>query len=391
MNKLMKKGIKIIVGVIAVIALLLLILKVTDRSYLLNGARIVYWRGHKNVGIYDYTVEHTRTIIAKPGQPWQLDSMYNKIPLSDSILKLHKELQTTAFLIIKDGKILSENYFNEGAQDKLSGVWSVTKTYTTLLILKAIEDGLIESLDDPVTKYLPEWKVKQDKPLTIRHLACMSTGLFWDEDDKTPFSLIAKLNFYDNMEKFIFTDMYAVGSPGDIQHYDSGGMQMLGIILKRVLKGRSISEYLAEKLWQPLGAEHNALYVLDSQKQGNEKTFGGLVATARDISRLGQLINDNGIWGGKQILSDADMQTIKAIPFHNKTYSYGIWTGLYHGQRFYYQSGFLGQFCISFPDEHLVITRFGHHNLKKADLEDVSKETYLYIDEAFRMIDEIKK
>lgn len=372
----------------AILVALLLVLYVTDSIYLLKGVRTTYLRGQTGVGINDFQVQATQTIKAQPAAKWQLHKQYNTLPLSDSLLQLHKKYRTTAFLIIKDGKILSEHYFDDGAPDKLSGVWSVTKTYTALLILKAVEDGLIESLDDPVSKYVPEWNVKQQKTLTLRHLCSMSTGLFWDEMEQTPFSLIAKLNFYGNLEKFTLNDLYAVGEPGEKQHYDSGGMQLLGTVLKRVLKQKSISQYLSEKLWQPLGAQTDALYVLDSQKHQNEKTYGGLVATARDISRLGQAIVNNGYWNEQQILDSAQLQTLKTVPYNNKTYAFGIWTGKYEGSRFYYQSGHLGQLCISVPEHNLVITRFGHNKLPKDHLEAVSPETYIYIKEALRMINQ---
>lgn len=384
----MKKAIKYFA--ISILALGIL-LWATDTWYLLKALRTTYLRGQTGVEIYDFKVQAVKTVKADPGKPWELHPDYNKLPLSDSIQLMHKNLNTTAFLIIKDGKILSEHYYNEGAPDKLSGVWSVTKTYTSLLILKALEDGLIDKLDDPVSKYLPEWNVEQDSTLTVRHLCSMSTGLYWDELEQTPFSLIAKLNFYNDLEKFTLNDLYAVGNPGRKQHYDSGGMQLLGTLLSKVLKDKSISDYLSEKLWQPLCAQNNALYILDSRKHQNEKTYGGLVATARDISRLGHVIADSGKWKGKQILDSAQLKTLTNIPYNNKTYAFGIWTGLYQGKRFYYQSGHLGQFCISFPEHNLVITRFGHNKLPKKHMNAVSPETYIYIKEALRIIEAGKK
>lgn len=259
------------------------------------------------------------------------------------------------------------------------------------MILKAVEDGLIKSIDDPVSLYLPEWNINQENTLTIRHLCSMSTGLFWDEMDQTPLSLIAKLNFYDNLEKFTINDLYAVGEPGEKQHYDSGGMQLLGTLLNRVLGDKSISQYMAEKFWQPLGAQNDALYILDSSKHRNEKTYGGLVATARDISRLGMVIANDGYWDGTPILNSAQMKILKTIPYNNKTYAFGIWTGLYMGERFYYQSGHSGQFCISFPAHKLVITRFGHKKIEKPHLEAVSPDVPIYIEEALRIVNETEK
>lgn len=380
---------KIIITIFILLSISLFAMAITDTTYLLNGLKVIYLRGQTDVGIYDYKAQSTTQIKANPQDEWELHEKFNQIQLSDSILKFHNELQSTAFLIIKDGKILIEKYFNDGGKKIPTGVWSITKTYTSLLVLKAIEDGLIDNIDDPVKKYVPNWKVKQDSMLKLRHLASMSTGLFWDEGDHDPFSLIAKLNFYGDLEKYTINDLYAVGNPGQTQHYNSGGTQLLGNVLNNVLKDKSISEYLSEKFWQPLGCQDNALFILDSEKHKNEKTFGGLVANARDISRLGQLIINDGVWNGTKILDSTQLDYIKSVPYNNKTYSYGYWTGLFNGKRFYYQSGFKGQFCISFPEYNLVITRFGHKALKKSHMEDVSKDIFIYIKEALRIIEKI--
>ena len=312
---------RIIITIIILLSISLIAMAITDTTYLLNGLKVIYLRGQTDVGIYDYKAQSTTQIKATPRDEWELHEKFNQIQLSDSILKFHNELQSTAFLIIKDGKILIEKYFNDGGKKIPTGVWSITKTYTSLLVLKAIEDGLINSIDDPVIKYVPKWNVKQDSMLKLRHLASMSTGLFWDEEDHNPFSLIAKLNFYGDLEKYTINDLYAVGNPGQTQHYNSGGTQLLGNVLNNVLIEKSISEYLSEKFWQPLGCQNNAFFILDSEKHKNEKTFGGLVANARDISRLGQLIINNGIWKGKKILDSTQLGILKSLPYNNKTYS----------------------------------------------------------------------
>lgn len=216
----------------------------------------------------------------------------------------------------------------------------------------------------------------------------MSTGLYWDERAHEPFALITILNFYDDLEKFTINDLYDIREPGEIQHYDSGGTQILGTVIKRVLKVKSITDYLPEKFWQPLGYEYDGLFILDSREKANEKTYGGLVTTARDVSKQGHLILNNGTWNGKQILSPRDMKLIKTIPYNNEAYTYGFWTGIHEGSRFYYQSGFRGQFCISFPAHNLLITRLGHKTTPRERLNDVGPDIYEYIKEALRVVKE---
>ncbi len=366
----------------------LAVVHTTDTTYLFSAFRTVWMRGNTDITIDDYKVQPTKPIKASNPQAWELHHQYNRVALSNSIMKYHQEKESIAFLIIKDGKLLTEKYFNEGSETHLSGIWSITKTYTSFLILKAVEDGLIASLDDPVKKYIPELNLAQKDTLTLRHLASMSAGLYWEEWSHEPFALITKLNFYRDLEKFTIEDMYATGEPGKVQHYNSGGTQILGTVLKRVLGKKTITDYLSEKFWQPLGFEHDGLFILDSKEHGNEKAFGGIVCTARNVSKLGQLILNEGVWDGKQILSESDMQRIKTIPYNNTTYTYGLWTGLYEGSRFYYQSGVKGQLCITFPKYNLVITRLGHKTSPRQNIEDVKPDTYELIAEVLRIVKE---
>ncbi len=376
---------KLLLSLFILIALIIGTLYATDNDYLLKAVRTTWLRGQSDVGIYDYTVQATRAIPTGQHQPWTLHPQYNQIPLSEEILSLHQDRQTTAYLVIKEGQILSEHYFLDGKESEQTALWSISKTYTSFAVLKAIEDGLIESVDDPVSKYLPEWKEVQNPPLTLRHLASMSAALGWDEMDHSPFALIARFNFHKDLERLSLTELKSIGNPGEVQHYNSGATQLLGIVLKRVLGEKSLSDYLSEKFWQPLGCKYVASYILDSEKNGTEKSFGGMVASARDVSRLGQAILDEGEWRGKQILSPKDIALIKQIPYNNRTYTYGMWTGVYKGERFYFQAGFGGQLCIGFPAHNLLVTRMGHKAAKKKNIEDIPMEVEHYIGEAIRI------
>lgn len=375
----------LIIAPLFAIGLGTLALHLMDATYLWTAANIVYFRGETGVCIYDYPAHDTRPIKHGTVQEWPLDERYNKNELSKEIMSILDELETTAFLVIKDGKLLNEHYFREGSKTERSGLWSVTKTYTSFALLKAIDDGLISSIDDPVSKYIPEWNVEQNPPVTLRHLASMSAGLSWDEMDKSPLSLIAKYNFYGDLDDLSVRSLTAIGSPGEIQHYNSGGTQLLGTVLGRVLGEQNLSDYLSENFWQPLGCEQDGLYILDSKKKGNEKAFGGMVASARDIARLGQVLLDDGTWRGQTILKPKWMELIKTVPYQNKTYTYGLWTGVYEGERFYFQAGYKGQLIITVPAYNLVITRLGHEAYPKADLEDVPKEVFDYIREGVRL------
>ncbi|MEH6345313.1 MAG: serine hydrolase [Bermanella sp.] len=367
-----------------VLMLAALLLVVTDSLYLFKAIQITWLRGQTDVDIYDFEASQTRTIKTEKSKPWILHKDYNKVGLSNKAANILDDSKTTAFIIIKGGKILTEKYFDEGAVDKLSQVWSVTKTYTSFALLKAVEDGLIESIDDPVHKYIPEWTAK--KELTLRYLALMSAGLAWNERDHTPFARIARFNFHDDLEKLSIYDLPSMEEAGKVQHYNSGGTQLLGTVINRVLKDKTLTDYISEKFWGPLGYEYQGQYIIDSEESGNEKSFGGMAATARDISRLGQVLLDDGKWEGQEFFSSKQMETIKTIPYNNKTYAYGLWTGVYNGNRFYMQKGVKGQICITYPAGNLVITRFGHKlNDENFEVESIPQDVTNYIEEAIRI------
>lgn len=376
---------KTLITLISILVVFLGFIYFSEYNYLFKAARITWLRGQASVGIYDYTVQDTRTIEAGNHQAWELHKNYNKIPLTEKLISLHKELNSNSFLIIKDGKILSETYFNNTDESEQSALWSISKTYTSFSILKAIDDGLITDVNAPVKDYIEEWNIEQSPTLSLRHLASMSAGLYWEETDQKPWSLIAKYNFHDDLDKLSVESLYSTGKPGDKQHYNSGGTQLLGTILRRLMPNSNLSEYISDNFWKPLGCKYDAIYILDSKENGAEKSFGGMVATARDISRLGQVIVDNGIWRDKQILSPEQMKLITNLAYNNTCYNFGLWSGTYKNKPFYLQAGFGGQAVISFPSENLVITRLGHNTYLKPELEALPKEAYIYIEEVLKM------
>ncbi|MBT8141496.1 MAG: beta-lactamase family protein [Gammaproteobacteria bacterium] len=374
---------------IAVIAFLS-ILVATDRAYLITAARTIWLRGQTDAGIHDFTVQPLRAIEAGEPQPWPKHKNYNRVPLSEEILEHHQTYQSTAFLIAKDGELISEHYFNGSHAEDVSSIWSISKSFITFAILKAIQDGLIDNINDPVKKYIPEWPVEQSPTLTLHHLGSMSAGLYWEEMDHSPFSLIAKFTFHDDISRLSVHELPATGVPGDIQHYNSGGTQLLGTTLARVLNGKTISDYISESFWKPLGMQQDGYYVLD-KKGGNERVFGGIVAAAKDVAKFGQLFLNEGQWNGNRILAKQHIDMIKQMPYNNKTYGYGIWVGEYNGDPVYNMQGFLGQFNIIYPKENLLITRLGHQMLMKEDLESSHPQVDILLQEALRIVAENEK
>jgi len=208
---------------------------------------------------------------------------------------------THAFIVIKDGKLLDERYLNGYQRDSICISRSVAKSFTSALVGIAIDEGFIKSVDDPIINYLPELEDRGFDAITIRNLLTMGSGiryrissLPWDED--------ALYYFYPNLRNLLLSDMEVAEPPGQAFHYTDYNVGLLAIIVERTTH-RTVSEYLQEKIWKPIGMEYPATWSLDSVRDGFELTHVALNARAIDYAKFGQLYLDKGNWNGTQIIS----------------------------------------------------------------------------------------
>lgn len=336
-------------------------------------------------GIDDYTIFHNREIKASSApQPWAIANNTDQYRLNDELKQQLQELETIAFLVVKDDTIRHEAYFNGYDQSSLSNSFSMAKSIVSLLVGIAIQDGLINDVNDPIANYLPEFSTDDKKEITIEHVLMMSSGLSWDESYAGLFSITTKGYYGTDLKKTIF-DLKAIEKPGERFEYRSGDTQLLAILLEKVT-GKPLSEYMHEKLWQPLGAEHTALWSLD-QKEGIEKAYCCINSNARDFAKIGQLMLHKGRWYNQTIVSEAYIsKAIEGNVYDNQhsepNYGYMWWLiPDYKGYNIFYARGILGQFLICVPDLNCIIVRLGHKRGEKRD-EFHHHETYLMIDQA---------
>jgi CubicO group peptidase (beta-lactamase class C family) len=169
----------------------------------------------------------------------------------------------------------------------------------------AIHEGKIASIDDQLTKYAPELKGSGYDGVTIKNALQMSSGVGWNEDYSDQNSDIARfgrtLAFGGSMVEFAKT-LKQARTPGTYNLYNSMDAQVLGLVLKNAT-GETPSDYLSEKIWSKIGAEHDAYWVLDDS--GNELAAGGVNVTARDYARFGLLYLHEGKWNGEQLVPTA--------------------------------------------------------------------------------------
>ncbi len=296
--------------------------------------------------------------------------------------KYLEDNKTVAFLIIKNDTIQYEKYFKGYDKQSIVPSFSMAKSVTSILIGCAIDEGLIKSVDEPITNYIPELTKNGFNKVTIKHLLQMTSGIKFNESYINPFGDAASFYYGLNLRKEI-ANMKLKTEPGKQFKYASGNTQILGLVLERSLKNKTITSYLQEKLWTPLGMEYDASWSIDRKKNGLEKTFCCINARARDFAKIGRLYLNNGNWNGKQIISQNWVEESTKVDTTNGGvvfYKYQWWlpTALYNFSKESYNlknptkeklelstdkdfmaEGILGQFIYVNPTKKLIIIRLG--------------------------------
>ncbi|WP_185964344.1 serine hydrolase domain-containing protein [Aliikangiella marina] len=281
---------------------------------------------------------------------------------------LLQSTNTTGFIVIKDEKIIHEYYALGNTIDGLNISWSLNKSFVSALIGIALEEGLIASVEDPITLYVEQLKGSGYDGVSIKNILQMSSGVVFNEDYVDFNSDINRMGRVIALGSSIneFAATLQAGKPaGQYHHYVSMDTQVLGILLKQVT-GKTPSEYLEEKIWSKLGMRSNARWLIDDM--GMELVFGTLNATLRDYARFGQLYLNQGNWQGQQIIPEnwvKDSITPDAahlMPGDNEKsssrfgYGYQWWLPPEHEGDFLGR-GVYGQYIYVNPEKNVVIAR----------------------------------
>ena len=373
---------KFFAGLLLTIIAVVLLLYIFDYSYILGAINKVYFSGHTTAYIEDYTEFDNRRIEAGSSpQPWPLHEDYNQAEPTPGLKDLNDDLETVAFLIIKNDSIWYEEYAEDFGTDSKSNSFSMAKSIVTAILGKAIMEGYIQDLDQPVAEFYPKF----DKELTVGDLASMASGLNWEENYYSPFSMTARAYFGDNIKEQIL-NLEVTEEPGEEMEYLSGNTQLLGMVITKAT-GKSLSQYLSESFWKPLGMKNDALWQLDSEESGMEKAYCCIASNARDFARFGKLYKDYGKWNGEQILDSAYVAQSTRPRFEDAPhYGYGFWLETYKDKEIFYMRGILGQYVIVIPEDNLLIVRLGREIMDKPEGQEHSNDFYAYVDEVYKMI-----
>jgi len=367
----------------------ILILYVFDIEYLLRAVKTIYLKGHTTAFLEDYKEFPNRTIQKGIAQPWAVSKAYNSVPATEKLNTTHKNLQTVAFLIIKKDSIWHESYFDGYTNTSKSNSFSMAKSIVSAALGKAIMQGKIKNLDQKVTDFFPKLKGKFAKEVTVGDLSSMASGLSWDEKYYSPFSIVTRAYFDDQLKELIL-GLIIKDKPGQQFRYLSGATQLLAMCIEKAT-GIYLSNYVSEHFWKPMGAENDALWQLDAADFGIEKAYCCIASTARDFARFGKLYKQNGVWNGKQILERTFVEKSLQPRFsESPEYGYGWWLHQINGKRVFYMRGHLGQFVIVLPEDDVIIVRLGHLKGKQTKTDPHSNDLYIYIEEALKMINKKK-
>lgn len=216
-----------------------------------------------------------------------------------------EETDTVALFVVYDGAVVFERYWLTGGPDVNWPSWSVGKSFVSALIGIALEEGLIGSVEQPITDYVPELAGSAYDGARIKDVLQMSSGARWNEDYSDPESDIMRFGRAwgsgGSFNEFTAT-LVREHEPGTVNYYNSMDTQALGMLLFAAT-GKSLSAYAQEKLWEPLGMERDAYWITDDD--GIELAAGGLQVVARDYAKFGQLYLQGGQWRGKQLVPEA--------------------------------------------------------------------------------------
>lgn len=239
-------------------------------------------------------------------------------------------------LLIAQGDTIHVERYQYGRTDahRLTS-FSMAKTVTALLVGLAIADGAIASIDDPAELYVPGLKDSEYGRTPIRHLLTMSSGVRFDEDysGRDDVSRMVAAMIFPQAQggpAAVRQFNQRIAPPGQRWSYASAETQVLGLVLRAAIK-RPVTEYLSARIWQPIGAESEASWVVDGS--GQEATFAYFNAALRDYARLGMLMANGGRVGDHQVIPEAWLREMTRAHFSStqtgRWFGYGFQTWIF--------------------------------------------------------------
>lgn len=276
------------------------------------------------------------------------------LPISQDDVAQYMDANNVAGLIVvQDGKVRLERYARGYSAAGRWTSFSVAKSFTSTLVGAAIKDGYIKSVDDPVTRYLPDLAVSAYEGVTVAQLLAMKSGVKWNENYLDPNSDVAQMYAKPAPAGVDPTIAYMRTlprdtAPGEKWVYKTGETNLIGVLVSKAT-GKSLADYLSEKIWKPFGMEQDAFWMVDPSQQ----EVGGccLSVALRDYARMGLFV----LAGGPGTVAPdwfAQATTAKAVIGPGYGYGYQWWT---YPEGRYGALGIFGQAIYIDPKARMVV------------------------------------
>ena len=288
----------------------------------------------------------------------------------DQTRPLEQHFQRNAvlgFLVLKDNRIVAERYFHGANANSRFLSNSVQKSMTSTLVGIALEEGKIDSIVDPVTKYLPALSASGYGRVNIEQALEMATGIDASENPLDPNSSIHQFNAMNISGKPSFSDYLKAlrakpdVTPGTVLDYVSVNTQVLGLVVEKAT-GRPLNEYMQEKLWAKIGAQSDG-FIYRAPAQTDQCAFGCFSATLRDYARFGLMMMNGGSLGGTRVVgaSWVDQATTPrplVIPPDDAGLRYGYsWWIPDGGDGAFEAMGIFGQIVYINPAKRVIVVQ----------------------------------
>ena len=383
--KLFKFLMRFIVALVLAVTVSCIVLWISGNAHLIKAVRSTYLVGKTAPTIDDYPKFENRTVKVGKPQDWSLSDSYNSKKLSDRLQNEVESWETAALLVVQNKNIVYESYSDGYSKSSLTNSFSMAKSFVSLAIGAAIQEGKIKSVNQKVGDFIPEFKEGKKANISIKDLLTMSSGVDFGESYGDPFGFMAKA-YYGKDLYDLTVNKEVQYDPGEVWKYQGGNSLLLSFILKNAT-GESLSDYFSMKFWEPIGASQEALWTIN-EKNGLERAYCCFYSNARDFAKVGQLILDSGAWNGSQLISKSYFEdSFKPANIKNESgeiidyYGYQWWFGSYEGDSFYYARGIQGQYIVAVPKWNAVIVRLGNKRDPTKGVE-VPSDLYTYLEAA---------
>ena len=325
---------------------------------------VLFWNQAQREAAFRAMQTHYASNVVRHGRPRPLPAGRPLLPrfadgeTLDAYMTAH---HVAGVMVLQDGRVRLERYGLGADPSTRWTSFSVAKSFTSTLVGAALRDGAIHGLDDPVTRYIPELAAGAYRDVTVRQLLEMRSGVRWNEDYSDPHSDVAMMYEGTRQPGVPLLVSYMARLPRDTAPgarwvYKTGETDLIGILVTRAT-GKSLAQYLSEKIWQPYGMGADALWLKD-EVDGTEAGGSGVSATLADYARFGEFLLGGGIAAGQPVLAEgwlADATRAHSdIGVPGRGYGYQWWTyddGSFEG------IGIFGQLLHIDPRRRLVIVQ----------------------------------